>query len=64
MPTLLAYDDLKPRKGIRLARTQLWRLMKDGKFPRSVHVSANRVAWLETDIDSYLAERVKERVPA
>jgi prophage regulatory protein len=42
------------------------RLEKKGKFPKRVQVGANRVAWLLTEIERWIAERVsaRERPPA
>ncbi len=42
------------------------RLEKKGKFPRRVQVGANRVAWLLSEIENWVAERVsqRERPPA
>ena len=37
------------------------RLETAGKFPRRVHLGANRVAWVETEIDDWLASKLKER---
>jgi prophage regulatory protein len=37
------------------------RLEKKGKFPRRVQVGANRVAWLLSEIESWVAERVSQR---
>lgn len=52
-PTLLSRDDLKER-GIRYSRAQLWRKVKDGSFPQPVRLGENRVAWLSTEIDSWI----------
>lgn len=42
------------------------RLETKGKFPRRVQVGANRVAWLLSEIENWVAERVsqRERPPA
>ena len=37
------------------------RLEKKGKFPRRVQVGANRVAWLLSEIENWVAERVSQR---
>ena len=31
----------------------IWRMMRDGKFPRS-HVVANKAAWFEDEIDEWM----------
>jgi predicted DNA-binding transcriptional regulator AlpA len=62
MSKLLDYDDLRER-GIKYSRTQLWRLWCAGKFPRPIKVSASRNAWIETDIDSWIENLVRESRP-
>ena len=37
------------------------RLEKQGKFPRRVQVGPNRVAWLESEVEAWVAARVAER---
>jgi prophage regulatory protein len=37
------------------------RLEKKGKFPRRVRLGENRVAWLLTEIETWIAERMAER---
>lgn len=50
---LLTYAELKAEK-IKLARSTLWNLEKEGKFPlRRVH--GGRVYWVESEIDEWLA---------
>jgi prophage regulatory protein len=56
---LLDYADLKA-KGIRFSSTQLWRLMQAGKFPRQIKIGSKN-AWLEQEIDDFIAARVAER---
>ena len=40
-----------------LSNTTIWRMMKQGKFPKSVKASMGRVVWRKSDIDTWLAER-------
>ena len=37
------------------------RLEKEGKFPHRVQVGPNRVAWLEAEVEAWVAARVAER---
>ena len=37
------------------------RLEKKGKFPRRIQVGANRVAWLLSEVEAWIAARVAER---
>lgn len=36
-----------------IGRTTLWRLVKNGKFPKPVHIGPNSVAWRESDYESW-----------
>lgn len=50
---LLTYAELRTEK-IKLARSTLWHLEREGKFPlRRVH--GGRVYWVESEIDEWLA---------
>lgn len=40
-----------------LSHTTIWRMMKAGKFPKSVRASMGRVAWRKSDIDNWISER-------
>ena len=43
------------------SEVHLWRLEKAGEFPRRVHLGVNRVAWVEEEIDAWIASKLKER---
>ena len=46
-----------------LSRSTVYRLMEaGGTFPRSVTVSAGRVAFLESEIEAWMDARLAERV--
>lgn len=61
--TLIPYDALG-KKGITLSKTQLWRLEKANRFPRRVPISAARHGWVESEINSWLADRIASRAAA
>jgi prophage regulatory protein len=48
-----------------ISRTTLFRLMRAGKFPKGVYVSANRRIWFERDVVAWqkAIETVDERDP-
>jgi prophage regulatory protein len=58
--SLIPYESLKT-KGITLSKVQIWRLERDGKFPLRVQISAARHAWIEAEIDEWLAVRIAAR---
>lgn len=43
------------------SEAHIWRLERSGKFPRRAQLGANRVAWVEAEIDEWLNAKVKER---
>ena len=55
----LDHDDLKA-KGIPQGKVQIWRMVKAGKFPTPIKIG-HRNAWLEHEIESYLAKLAAER---
>jgi prophage regulatory protein len=56
---LLAFSALKD-KGITHSDVQIWRMAKVGLFPRPVKIG-NKNAWIESEIDAWIAERIQER---
>ena len=41
-----------------LGTSSIYAMMKQGKFPKAINISERRVAWIESDIDSWIAERI------
>jgi predicted DNA-binding transcriptional regulator AlpA len=50
-------------KGIPYSRMHADRLEKAGQFPPRLQLGANRVAWLESDIDEWLLSRKRGLPP-
>ncbi|EGR05067.1 prophage CP4-57 regulatory family protein [Vibrio cholerae HE-40] len=44
-----------------LSRAYMYKLMADKKFPKSVSLGFRSVAWLESEIQDWIFERVAER---
>ena len=57
---LLSFTDLKEKKGLPWVRRHIERLVVAGEFPRPVHIGS-RVAFVETEIDAWIAERAALR---
>ena len=49
-----------------LSRSTIYELTAAGKFPRQIKTSERTAAWVASEVDAYLAERIAERdgVPA
>lgn len=41
-----------------LGASSIYAEMGKGKFPKPIHISERRVAWIESDIDGWIAERI------
>ncbi len=41
-----------------LGASSIYAMMKQGKFPKAITLSERRVAWVESDIDFWIAERI------
>jgi predicted DNA-binding transcriptional regulator AlpA len=54
---LISFAELGPLKGICLGRVQINRLIVEGKFPKPVKYSAQRMGWYEDEIDAWIAEQ-------
>jgi prophage regulatory protein len=57
---LLGFSDLKAR-GITLSRSQIYRLIGRKRFPKPVRMGERAVAFVEKEIDDYIAGRIAER---
>ncbi|MBZ0164885.1 MAG: AlpA family phage regulatory protein [Notoacmeibacter sp.] len=44
-----------------ISRTKLWQLCRDGQFPRPVTVVGSRKAFVLSEINAWLEERIAER---
>ena len=42
-------------------RTTIWRGVKNGTFPAPVSMGKNSIAWIQEEIDDWIAARVAER---
>jgi prophage regulatory protein len=58
---LLDFKELKSTRGIHFSRSHLVRMEIESKFPKRVPLGANRVGWVETEIDEWLAEKLANR---
>ena len=60
--TLLTIDEVGAR--IRLSKPTIYKLIRRGQFPKQLHLCANKVAWLEREIDGWVASRAEARTGA
>jgi prophage regulatory protein len=46
---------------IGLSRATIYKRIKEGGFPRQVHLGLRSAGWLESEIDNWIAKRVDAR---
>lgn len=56
--SILRFDEVKKKVG--LSRPTVWRMERDGLFPRRVRLGKNSVGWKSQDVDEWVESR--ERV--
>jgi len=48
-------------KRVPYSEAHIWRLEREGKFPRRARLGANRVVWVEAEVDEWLNSKLEER---
>lgn len=56
---VIRYQELYSKIG--LGRTQIWRLEKDGEFPKSIPLGRNSKGWFEHEVDAWLESRRQQQ---
>ena len=62
---LLRMPAVRARSG--LSGPTIYRLMREGSFPKPVRIAHQAVAWVESDIDQWIEDKVaaaRDRAPA
>jgi prophage regulatory protein len=54
---LLRLADVRNR--VPYSRSTIYQLMAEGKFPKAISLGARAVAWLESDIEAWITERIE-----
>ena len=55
---LMLADEVDAR--IPYSRAHLYRLEDQGEFPKRRRIGPNRVAWIRTEVEQWLAKRMEE----
>lgn len=53
---IYGWRDARPLFG-NIGRTTAWRMIRAGKLPQPVHISAGRIGWTHSSIAAWQAER-------
>ena len=40
-------------------RSQIYRLINIGEFPKQIHISPGSVAWLESELEDWMEQRIR-----
>ncbi len=53
----------KPEVGFKtgLSDPTIWRMERDGKFPKRLKMGGKSVGWLESEIIAWIQEKIRER---
>jgi prophage regulatory protein len=57
--TLLTIEEVAVRT--RLSKPTIYKLIRQGDFPRQLRLCANKVAWLEREVEEWVAARAEAR---
>src|ERR1035437_3055214 len=49
---------IEVQRRVPYSRSSIYQLASQGKFPKPVSLGARAVAWLESDIDAWIASRI------
>lgn len=52
----LVLNDKELRECIGMSRVNIWRLEKEGKFPKRRYLSKGRVCWLVSEVETWIKE--------
>jgi prophage regulatory protein len=58
---LLSIRQLKEVKGIPYSRPHIYRLVRSEEFPGPIHLSKNRIGFIEEEIDHWIQCRIEDR---
>jgi prophage regulatory protein len=58
---LLSFSELKTVKGIPYSKSQIYRLIRAGKFPAPIRLGPNRVSFIEEQTDAWIEAKVEGR---
>ena len=52
------------RKRVPISKAAIYQKIKEGNFPASIALGPRAVAWLESDIENWICERIGASTPA
>ena len=64
MKRAIRFHELAEKKGIPYTRVHIARLEKAGLFPKHFNLGTKTIAWVEAEVDDWLATRINSRQAA
>jgi prophage regulatory protein len=58
-PRFLRLNQVVEKTGV--SRSTVYLYLNQGRFPKPVHVSERLVAWVESEVDAWMKERIAAR---
>lgn len=55
---LIRRKDVQTKTG--LGASSIYAMMKNGEFPQCLNISERRVAWIESEVDAWIANRIAQ----
>lgn len=55
----LRLSEVQERVG--LGRTSIYKMMREGNFPKPVNTLGRNVAWLDSEVDEWMMDRIDEK---
>ncbi|MEM6464730.1 MAG: AlpA family phage regulatory protein [Pseudomonadota bacterium] len=46
---------------VSVSRTQLWKMVKDKRFPQPVPIDGNRIGYVDAEVDKWIESRIAAR---
>lgn len=59
MKKLIPMKDLK--KQVSLSSTTIYKMVKDGIFPKPIILQNTRIAWVDQEIEAWINQKIEER---
>lgn len=56
--SLIRLPEVQRRTGY--SKAWIYRLLKDGKFPASIKIGSRAIAFIESEVDEWVAQRIAE----
>ena len=57
--SLIRLAEVQKRTGY--SKAWIYRLLKDNRFPKSVKIGSRSIAFVESEVDDWISQRIEER---